>query len=342
MRFLICGLGSIGRRHLRNLQALGERDIVLLRSGKSTLPDEELDGLPVERDVERALERWRPEAVIVANPTALHLQVALPAARAGCHLLLEKPVSHQLGGLDELQRALERHGKRALVGFQFRFHPILARVKELLDTGHIGRVLSARGVWGEYLPGWHPWEDYRTSYSARRDLGGGVVLTLCHPLDYLRWLLGEVQGVTAQVWNSGALDIEAEDNADILLRMADGARVSLHLDYNQRPAAHWLEVVGSQGFLRWDYHAGELRWRTAEMPAWEVEPDPPEFERNDMFLAEMRHFLRVVAGEEQPRCSLADGVRALQIALAVHRASQTGRQLSLAGDGQISQGGESG
>jgi|Deesub1362A_J573_1020465.scaffolds.fasta_scaffold01365_9 predicted dehydrogenase len=329
MRFLICGLGSIGRRHLRNLQALGEADIVLLRSGRSTLPDAELEGMPVERDLEAALERWKPDAVIVANPTALHVQVALPAARAGCHLLLEKPVSHTMEGLDELQQALAERARQALVGFQFRFHPMLARMKEILEGGQIGGVISARAVWGEYLPDWHPWEDYRLSYSARRDLGGGVVLTLCHPLDYLRWLLGEVAEVTAEVWNSGVLGIQAEDNADILLRTAAGARLSLHLDYNQRPPAHWVEVVGSQGYLRWDYHGRELRWRRAEEREWHVERDPPGFERNHMFLDEMRHFLRVVKGAEAPRCSLQDGIRALQIALAAHEAASSGCRVSL-------------
>src|SRR3990170_4702715 len=90
-KFLIAGLGSIGRRHLRNLNALGENDVVLLRSHRSTLPDEELAGFAIETDLAQALEKHRPAAVIVSNPTALHLDIAIPAAEAGCTLLLEKP-----------------------------------------------------------------------------------------------------------------------------------------------------------------------------------------------------------------------------------------------------------
>src|SRR5512146_698166 len=103
MNFLIAGLGSIGRRHFRNLIALGEKDIVLLRTRKATLPDDELAGYPVETDIHEALKKYKPDAVIVANPTALHLDIAIPAAEAGCHLLLEKPISDSLARLDTLQ-----------------------------------------------------------------------------------------------------------------------------------------------------------------------------------------------------------------------------------------------
>ncbi len=186
MPIIICGLGSVGRRHLYNLQALGRNDIVLLRTGKSTLPDDELGILPVEYDLNHALLHWQPEGVVISNPTALHLEVAIPAAEAGCHLLIEKPMSHSTDGLDTLTKALRKGGGQVLVGYQFRFHPGLLAVKQLLEKEAIGCLISARVHWGEYLPDWHPWEDYRHSYSARSDLGGGVVLTLSHPFDYLR------------------------------------------------------------------------------------------------------------------------------------------------------------
>ena len=258
MKILIAGLGSIGRRHLRNLLALGEGDILLYRTGRSTLPDEELAGLPVETDLQSALA-WQPEAVVVSNPTALHLEVAIPAARAGCHLLLEKPVSHSLEGMDRAARgACNAGGGQALVGFQFRFHPGLQRIAALLAEGAIGKPLSARAVYAEYLPGWHPWENYRQGYSARADLGGGVILTLSHPLDYLRWLLGDAAAVWAFASHLSDLELDVEDTAEIGLRLAHGVLASVHLDYNQRPPAHTLEIVGSQGTLNWDNLSGDV------------------------------------------------------------------------------------
>ncbi len=102
MKFLIAGLGSIGRRHFRNLIALGEKDIVLLRSHHATLSDDELISYPVETDLDEALRKYKPDAVIISNPTSLHLDVAIPAAETGCSILMEKPISNSLGRIDEL------------------------------------------------------------------------------------------------------------------------------------------------------------------------------------------------------------------------------------------------
>jgi len=327
MKFLIAGYGSIGRRHLRNLRALGESDFLLLRSHKSTLEEEEIAGIPVETDIQAAL-RHKPDAVIIANPTALHLDTAIPAAETGCHILMEKPVSHSLERLGELRSALQRGGGKLLVGFQFRFHPGLQRAKTLLDSGAFGRPLSLRAEWGEYLPDWHPWEDYRASYSARADLGGGVALTLSHPLDYLRWLFGEVDSLWGYSGKISSLELDVDDVAELGLRFTSGVVASLHLDYYRRPAVHRLEVAGERGILSWDNSSGETRLYHADACREDYYPVPGGFERNVLFMDELRHFRSVILGETEPVCGLEDGVRALQLALAAHHAARERRALS--------------
>jgi predicted dehydrogenase len=328
MKIMIAGLGSIGRRHFRNLLALGERDILLYRTQHNTSPKGELAGYPVETELEAALAQ-APQAVIVSNPTALHLEVAIPAARAGCHLMLEKPVAESIERISELESAVRESRARVLVGYHFRYHPGLRRLRELLATGETGRPLSVRAQWGEYLPGWHPDEDYRQGYSARADLGGGVVLTLSHPLDYLSWLFGEAATLWAFTGKNSDLELQVEDTAEIGLRFTSGVLGSLHLDYNQRPPSHRLEVVTTQGTLRWDNQSGELQVYRSETGGWQTYPPPPRFERNDLFLAEMRHFLQVARGEAEPVCSLADGVQALRLALAAHDSQQQGKLIYL-------------
>jgi predicted dehydrogenase len=332
MKFLIAGLGSIGRRHLNNLLQLGEQDIVLYRTGQSTLPPAELESaghqFPVETNLAAALSH-RPDAVIISNPTALHLEVAIPAAQAGCHLLLEKPVSHSLAGIPDLSRALQSSGGQTLVGFQFRYHPGLQKIAEILAAGAIGRPLSVQAHWGEFLPGWHPWEDYRQGYSARPELGGGVVLTLCHPLDYLRWLIGEIEAVWAFTGRTSDLELLVEDTAEIGLRFANGALGTVHLDYNQRPPSHHLEIIGTQGTIAWKASNGQVSVFQAGSSDWSQYPAPPGFERNDLFLAQMAHFREVIAGRSAPRCSLQDGVRALEIALAVLDSQAKGELIRL-------------
>ena len=320
-KIMIAGLGSIGRRHLRNLQDIGYKELILYRSNRSTLPDAELDGLLTESDLGLALAH-QPEVVRVSNPTALHLPVATAAAYAGCHLFIEKPVSHNLSGLDELTSVVNERGLKVGIGFQFRFHPGLLAIRRFLDDCAIGQVVYARVQWGEYLPSWHPWEDYRQSYSARSDLGGGVVLTLCHPFDYLRWLLGEVDSVSATTGHLGDLKIDVEDTADVTLSFQSGAIGYVHLDYLQNPPLHTLQIVGQQGTIQWDSADGAVRYDRADTDGQQRIPVPPEFVRNVMFINELRHFLDCVNGEHEPAVGLSDGIRTLEIALAAKHSAR--------------------
>jgi predicted dehydrogenase len=320
MKILIVGFGSIGRRHFRNLLHLGVHDFVFLRSGRSTLPDDEIADFPVETNIKSALAH-QPDAVVISTPTALHLDVAIPAAENGCHLFIEKPISHTMDRVDLLEKIVDQNHIRVLVGFHYRFHPGLQKVKDLITDQIVGRSLSVRVHWGEYLPNWHPWEDYRTGYSARSDLGGGVILTLCHPLDYLRWMLGEVEAVWAFSDQLSDLALKVEDTAEIGLRFQNRVVGSVHLDYSQRPSSHRLEIIGTHGTIQWENTKNSIRYFSVEADSWIEEATAKPIERNDIFLEEMRHFLAVIQGKEQSICSLQDGTSALQLALAAHQSS---------------------
>ncbi|MEO8392410.1 MAG: Gfo/Idh/MocA family oxidoreductase [Chloroflexota bacterium] len=326
---LLVGFGSIGRRHLRNLRALGVPDqrIIVARTGRSTLPDDELTGVTVVSDLAAALAH-QPRATIIANPTSLHLATALAAAQAGSSVFMEKPIAYSLDGVDQLRSLVEQKALTFFVGFQFRFHPGLRQVKQWLDGAQIGKIIHVQVHWGEYLPDWHPWEDYRQSYSARADLGGGVVLTLSHPLDYVRWLVGDVTRVFASLGYQG-LDIEAEDTADIHLEFAQGAIGHVHLDYVQRPSSHTLRITGTEGSIRWDNADGIAHCYRAAAQTWESVAPAPDFERNRLFLDELQHFLACIAGEAAPLCTFDDGVRALEIALAAKQSAALGQALTL-------------
>jgi predicted dehydrogenase len=316
---LLVGYGSIGRRHLTNLHGLGARDWAVVHTGAGTLPFEPPCPVRSYSNLSDALEAEEPAFAVIANPTALHLPSALACVERGCDLLVEKPVSHTPDGLDTLSRAVATRGSRVLVGFQFRFDPGLRRVGEMLREGTVGAPLHVRVVWGEYLPGWHPWEDWRAGYAARRDLGGGVHHTLSHPLDYLRMLFGDPTGLAASLVDHGPLGLEVPEAADITLRFPEGVSAQVHLDYWSQPARHRVEVVCSEGTIVWDHMAGELRiWRRAGA-AWQVERFPGIEDRDELFLSEARHLLEVVGGRAEPACTLDDGVRAARLCAAIER-----------------------
>ena len=314
-KFLITGLGSIGRRHLHNLELLGETDISLFRSHKGTIEDENLRNYPEFSDLGEALAS-KPDAVIISNPTSLHMNIATPAAEAGCALLIEKPIANNLDELTSFEKVFDRENPLVLTGYQFRFNPGLIKIKELLQKKHLGKPLSFQCKWGEYLPGWHPWEDYRKSFAAKKALGGGVVLTLSHPLDYLLWFFGNVKELFAFTGNSSDLEIDCEDTANVVLNFQSGVTGTLHLDYYCQPKQHELNIICSNGTIFWDYETSQVETRNASGEET-VFTAPVDYERNKMYQAEMQHFIDCMNGTAKPVCTYEDGKRALALAIGI-------------------------
>jgi len=323
---IVVGLGSVGQRHAENLRALGHPAIAAVRTGLGSRPLCDSEEVRVHGDLDGALAGC-PLAVVVANPTAFHLATAISAARAGAHVFVEKPLSHSAAGVTLLRKEVHDRRLVAQVGFQFRFHPTLQVVKAWIDGGSVGRVVSAQVHWGEWLEGWHPWEDYRRSYSAQRSLGGGVIRTLCHPFDYVRWLLGEVEWVCAHADRLSDLELDVEDTAAITLRLTSGAVATVCLDYVGRPSRHRLEIVGLFGRITWDAETGVARLFDASSHAPVVARPPAGFDRNAPFLDEMTHFLGRIRSGDRSLGALDDGIRALEITLAAARAAETGERV---------------
>jgi predicted dehydrogenase len=326
--FLLIGCGSIGKRHLRNLQQLGVKNWIAYDPREDRREEvRQRFATGVAASLDEAFARGAKVA-LVCSPTKYHLEHALAAARAGCHLFIEKPVAESSAGLDQLLEEITARNLLTLVGCNFRFHPGLRQVKELLTQNCIGRVISARAQFGQYLPDWHPWEDYRKGYSARRDLGGGVVLDRIHELDYIRWLMGEVRQVTALVGTLSRLEIDTEDCAEVLLRFTSGAFGSVHLDYVRRTYDCSLEITGDEGTILWNFQECEVRWFTARENCWQSR-GWNRYDPNSMYVEQMNHFLRMLAGQEKSVQSAQEGARVLALALAAKQSALEQKWINL-------------
>jgi predicted dehydrogenase len=345
MKALFVGLGSIGQRHLRNLRELkgGSIDILAWRfRGLDQVLTNTLEvesganlqsryGLRFVQTLEAGLSE-KPDVTFICNPSSLHVPVALAALRAGSHVFVEKPLSNCMDNVDTLIKEAERTGLVAYLGSQFRFHPAVKDLQRSLDTGGIGRVLAVRAVVGEYLPDFHRYEDYRSTYAARRELGGGVVLTQIHELDYLSLLFGTPRRIFAIGGHLSKLEVDVEDVVAVLLDCGTSERplpISLQMDYVQRPTIRNCEVVGDEGkfvmdltvpyLIQYGSDGSEISRRL-----WQ------NFTRNDMFLEELRNFLAACDGREVPQCTLADGARILRIALSALQSLSTGAVVEIA------------
>jgi predicted dehydrogenase len=204
-------------------------------------------------------------------------------------------------------------------------------VRALLDRRAVGRLMSARVAIGEFLPGAHPYEDYRQSYAGRADLGGGVVLSQSHELDYVCWLFGMPTRVLAVGGHLSDLDIDVEDTADSLLEcVVEQRRVAVHVaqDFVRRPPVQTCEIVGECGRIHVDLRAPLLEVFDSSGRLVECQPFK-DFSRNDLFMNELRHFLACLDGTEVPLVSLRDAAGSLRLALAIKQSIATGEAVRL-------------
>jgi predicted dehydrogenase len=314
-KILISGLGSIGRRHLANLESLGYTDIAYHRSGKSTI-DDQLPDYPTFNDLDQALNEFNPTVVFVCGPSHLHMEVALKSANHGAHLFIEKPLGSSLDGIAELERISTINGIQIMVGYMMRFHPLLQKIKTLIDQKAIGKLVHLRSQWGEYVPDWHPWEDYRDTYAAKRSMGGGPANTLNHEIDMALWFIGEPATIASMHNNASDLELDTEHGVDILIKSTSGTTANLHLDFYQQPPARTSEFVGTTGRISFDYYASRVEVFSADQPKpVKVIDISDSFERNNMFISEIEHLFECIDKNTTPVTSLAEGKSALEVSL---------------------------
>ena len=326
---LVTGCGSIGQRHIRNLKALNAGAIIAHDPRPERRQEvEQKYGAKTYDDLDEALEQ-KPDVAFVCTPTTVHIAPALSAAQAGCHLFIEKPLSHSLDGVDDLIGVVTRKELVTLVGCNLRFHPGIAKMKELLEKEAIGRVLCVRVQAGQYLPDWHPWEDYRQGYSANKALGGGVILDGIHEIDYVTWFLGEVSQVFCFSGKLSSLDIDTEDTAEILLLFVDASIAEIHLDYVQRSYSRSCQIIGEEGTILWDFTEAQVMLHTAASGRWQLFPQKPDYDINAMYVDETKHFLACIQGKATPAQDIKSARRVLEIALAAKGSTETGKVMKV-------------
>ena len=313
MRFVVLGLGSIGRRHAANLMALGQSvhgfDVV---AGRRRAFEAGGGDAVVERD--EALQLAADGgAVVVASPNGQHRDDVLDALAAGSHVFVEKPFAHRLDGLQAALARAQENGQIVFAAHNLRYHPAVDGARKALADGALGRVLWARAICASYLPDWRPEQDYRTGYAADPRTGG-VIFDVIHEFDLCAYLLGPFRAVWASAQRSGQLEIESEDVADIRLEHECGAATSLHFDYVTRPPIRVMDIAGSEGRIAIDIVGRRLtRWS----PEGAVLTDETAASRHeDDYRTEMEHFLACVAEHATPRCNGLEALAVLSEVLA--------------------------
>lgn len=326
-RLLIVGLGSIGKRHARLARQLypGCKITALRHKGCPEIAEPGIDHCVTSLD--EALQ-FNPQVAVIANPASRHVEIALPLAKAGVHLLVEKPISNTAQGVSELIAVCRAHRIVLMAAYNMRFLPSLQRFRQLVLDRRVGRVLSVRAEVGQFLPSWRPGSDYRNNVSAQAKLGGGVLLELSHEIDYLRWIFGEVEWVNATLRKQSGLEIDVEDTAHLILGFRGVSEnipviASLDVDFVRHDTARSCTAIGEAGSLRWNALEGKVELYEQGGNTWQV-LDAFNVVRDESYLAEWKHFLACIEAETSPMICGEDGLAVLKIVDAARNSSAGG------------------
>jgi predicted dehydrogenase len=320
MKLTVVGLGSIGRRHLGNFHSIGvhslagwDADAVVRETAAKQFPF-----ATITPTLEAALDS--AAGVVVGTPPDSHLALGRRAAERGAHVMVEKPLTQTLDGVEGWLRDCDARGVRVLTAYQWRYWPPMLLAERLLKEGRIGPVRAARTEYAYHLPQHrYPGRDYRQFYMAKAAQGGGCVLDESHAIDYMRWLCGEVTEVSAVVDRISSLEIETDDIADLTVRFDSGAIGNIHMNLFAWNMHSHFELMGESGVLQWRRFENEIRVFDGPANRWEIHPFACQL--NDMYVEEARHFVAVIRGEATPRCDGWDGFRTMQVIEAARRAS---------------------
>ena len=327
---MIVGLGSIGKRHLRNILAIENTKkleiIIYSKQTKSYLSNHK--NIKIFDTLDKCLLE-KPDVGFITNETVHHIPIAIKLAKVGLDLFIEKPLSNKISNVKTFSKIVKTKKLITLVGCNLRFHRCINEIKNLIDQKVIGDIISVKVECGTYLPDWHPNENYSKSYASRDDLGGGVVLTCIHELDYLFWFFGETQEVFSMTGKYSNLKITASDLSAIILKFKNNIIAEVHLDYFQKPEARSCKIIGTKGTIIWDSINNEVKMYDFKKSKLKSKLRIKKYDKNEMYVKELEHFIQCVNKKKKTINDISQGEYVLKVALGIIKSSKLKKSIAL-------------
>lgn len=332
-KILIVGYGSIGARHVNNILKLTNHKIIIYTK-RTDLKFPNNNRIKIFHLLDTALFE-NPDIGFITNETSFHIDVAIKLAKKGLDLFIEKPLSHSMKGVKQLETITKKKKLITMVGCNMRFFPPIMKIKNLLENNTIGRIVSVQVDSASFLPDWHPCEDYRLGYAARKKLGGGIVLTAIHEIDYLYWFFGKIKGVFSLTEKLSDLEINVDDMSAIIFKFKNNILGELHLDYIQRPYFKSCKIKGINGIISWNSDERKVRIFNSKKKTWRTILNNKNNDLsikksiNYMYEKELIHFLKCVNQRKKTINSISNAIVTLEIALAIKKASKLKKMVFL-------------
>lgn len=328
MRFLILGCGSIGQRHIKNLSSLYPKSIIHVFDINQKIILNLIKTLNVVSVPEDSLDKFSYDCVFICTPPSTHISLAIRALNTNSNLFIEKPLSSNSKQIKKLKKIASQKRKNVFVGYNFRFNKSINKLRKIIKQKKMGNLVYASAYFGQYLPDWRKNQDYSKNYSARKDLGGGIVHDSSHEIDYLRWLIGEPISVQSSLVYATSLKTDTEAIAEIILKFKNNLISHVHLDFLRRNYKRTIELLFENGVVHWSFLDSEIQIFNAKNKTSKIIKVKENI--NDMYKEETKHIIKCIRlSDKSSIIDLENGIRTFHICEAIKQSDKVGRRINL-------------
>ena len=324
---LIIGCGSIGERHLRCFQQTGRCPVSVCDANAKLLSEvSQRYNVPSFSTLAEAAHSQHFDAWVICTPAHTHLSIAREGAAHGAALLIEKPLSVTLDGLEETRTAINSSGRFVAIAYVYHCFPWIIAAREFLQSGVLGKPLHASIVAGQHFPTYRP--AYRDIYYARHETGGGAIQdALTHIVNAMEWMIGPITRVFCDASHQHLDGVTVEDTVNVTARHGT---VLASYAMNQFQAANEaiIEIHCELGSLKIESHAQRWASMMRGETAWTWNTTAP-LERDDLFIAQANAFLDGMEGKPCALCTFDEAVQTLRFNRAALDSAATGLPITL-------------
>lgn len=325
MKILVLGGGSIGQRHIANLVKLVPRNFISLFDTDKNLCNLISKKFKIKSESKLSFSDF--DFILICTPPSTHIQLAINGIKNGCHIFIEKPLSHNSVGITSLQKLAKMKNLLVFVGYTFRFNSGLNNIKKILQKKQLGKPLSVSAYFGQYLPDWRPKQNYKKNYSAVKRLGGGIIHDSSHEIDYLIWLFGNPKEIQANYVTTDIIKTDVEGIAEIILKFNNNLLGTIHLDFVRREYKRSIEILCENGIISWSLKEHKVKIFNSKNNKWIIYPTKENV--NDMYLQEIKHVLCCIKQKKPSNIiSLDNGINSHKFSDLVIKSGKIGKRLN--------------
>lgn len=310
-KILIVGLGSIAKKHIANIKHLYPNAFIYVVSSSGTIKSFEVDGIELVFSLEKAIH-YQPDFAIIASPATFHAQHAALLIAANIPVLIEKPFTAEAQESKNLMEIAQSAKIPVKIAYCLRYLSTAKIVKKIIDEKKIGFIYNASAHVGQYLPSWRKDKDYRSSVSASKALGGGVLLELSHELDYLQWFLGDLYYHNSILRHTKELALEVEEIADVMLTTKTGCVCTVHMNFIQKNYQRHCYIIGEKGHIYWNLLNNSV-WLYLNHQQEPIIFDESSWDRNSMYLLMIEEFVASIQKKDSDNMHLGDAYKTIEL-----------------------------